>query len=216
MPNLMVEEEIRIDGRKPSMSKTSGVIELVELGRARPYRHAPMVQQGRQVRLGAGFGDVIGFLGGIVGDGVAKVAGLLGDILKVPTDLISTGVGAVLTGFASIVAQIPIIGDFVATILKAFNALAQWVIQLPVDLLKKVATLGEAFKTLSPAQQSSSVAAAIKLINDSAPEEIKPQVAQAMAQSENPAGASASGSTGEWIAGVAAVVLPLAAFAVFA
>lgn len=208
---LFVEEEIDVDGKKPRMLAYRGAIGLIELGR----RNREMAWS-REHGMSDVLGDVGGFIFDIVGKGIDKIAGLLAGIIKIPTDLISTGVGTVLTTFASIVAEIPIIGDFCATIILAVNSLAQFAITLPENLFLAAQTLGQAFQTLSSDQKSKAWQTAMKLVTGSAPPSLQPAVQKAVTAAPKPSGVSVGASVGEVLAALASIAAPVVGFIAFA
>lgn len=209
-------EELIISKRRPRSAPLRGAIGLIELGDAQAKR--PMIANRptpSRVRMGDFMGDAGNFLFDLVGSGIDKIAGILADALKVPLDLIGQGVGVLLTGFAGLVANIPIIGDFAATILLAVNSLAQFAISLPEMLLQQVQNLGKAFETLPAATKSSAVTNAMKLIFNSAPPSIQPQVQKAIDTAPKPGGAEVGTSLTEWLTAGAATAASFVLFAAF-
>lgn len=215
MPSqTLFEEEIDVDEEKPKLLSYRGAIGLIELGKKESgilWNRTPRTK----ASMGDIFSDAGGFIFNIVGGGIEKIATLLADIIKIPLDLISTGVGTLLTTFADIVSNIPIIGDFVATILLAVNSLAQFVITLPETILKAVANLGKAFDTLSSDQKSKAWKTAQGLIVGSAPPSMQPTVQKAVTNAPTPAGVTLGPSVGEVLANLAAVAGPIALFTFF-
>ena len=164
-----------------AVAETDGALELLELGSA---RHK-LRQELFGVELGA-LPNIFGLFFGFIGEGMTKITGMLSDIIKIPLDLISSGVGEVITAFADIVGVIPIIGEIAAAVLLAVNAIVQAVLDLPEQILKWAGNLGQAFKTLTPQQQSAFTAAAINLLVDAAPPEHKAAVEQKLTTAPPP------------------------------
>jgi len=189
-----------------AVAETEGALELLELGSARR-------QELFGNRLGLSFPNIFGYFFGFVGETMTKLTGALSTIIKIPLDLISSGVGEVITAFAGIVGEIPIIGEIAAAVLLAVNAIVQAVLDLPEEILKWAGNLGMAFKTLSPQQQASFTSAAIALLVDAAPPEHKAAVEQKLAAAPPPGSLAPVDETpyGE-IAVAAANVLAIGAF----
>lgn len=198
-------EPMTVIGRPRRM----GAIELIELGNA---RNPAMVENavagkrftiaethigpgtGTHARLGI-LGDVVNYFFTFVGKGLSSVTGALSQILSVPVSLIGTGVGTILTTFAGIVGQVPILGELTAAIILAANSIIQAAIQLPGQILEMIGNLGKAFATLSPDQQKSFTSLAMKELISSSPSEIKDQVSSAV-ETAAPPGVATGGSGG--------------------
>lgn len=187
-----------------------GAIELIELAGAK----LPMIENGPAHRMGNTLDSLKGFFGKIVGDGIAKVANLLADILQVPTDLINIGVDFVLLNLASIVSEIPIIGEFIATILVAVNSLIKLAVSLPELVLRQIATLASGMKTLTPEQQAKAFMGAMNLINQSAPPDIAPSVQETVKTAPKAYGVNVDETSAvDWLVGAAAAAAPFALLA---
>lgn len=200
---LKLFEEITFDprlARKPRAGE--GVLALVELGGFHPERFA-------RPRMSGSLDAITGFLGNLLGTGIDKVATLLADIIHLPTSLLTTGVDFVLLNFASIVGEIPVIGEFAALIVIALDAILDFVIELPELILRQVATLGAAIKTLSPAQKTSAFQVAMTLLKKSAPASVQPQILKAAASTPQKYGVNLGASVGEWLGALAAVAVPV-------
>jgi len=148
---------------------------------------------GQRVALGI-LGDAINYFFTFVGNGIQSVTNLLGGILEVPLSLIGSGANTVITAFAGIVGEIPIIGEIVAAILLAANAVLQQALKLPGQLLEMVGNLGKAFASLSPEQKEKAASLAKTMLIDSASNDIKNDVAQTLAKTPPPGGVSTGAS----------------------
>lgn len=187
-----------------------GALELIELAGVLPLGAAP-------ARLGSVLDSMAAFFGSIVGGGIGKIASTLADIIHVPTDLISQGVDLVLLNFASIVSGIPVIGDFIATILVAVDALIKLAISLPELVLRQIATLAAGMKTLTAQQQVSAFTTAMALINKSAPPDIAPTVAKTIKTAPAAYGVdTGGGGVVGWVVGLLAAGAPVAGAAALA
>lgn len=152
-----------------------GGLELLELGDAKKqelFRHA---------RLGFTIPPWGAYFIGFAVEALPQFSGLLSDLLAVPLDFIETGVDTVIDSFASLVAQLPIIGELAAAVLLATKVIADAVLELPEQVLKFTGNLGVAWKTLSPEARKAFLAIATQLLIDAAPPEQKPIVAQKLA-----------------------------------
>lgn len=198
----ILESALRVDDAE---ADSLGALELLELGAAGPK---PMISNRR---LGQ-FTDVFGYFFGAVGEGVTQIAGLLTDILEVPINLVSTGVGALLTGFAGLVGEIPILGPLVSSVVLAANAIIQAALQLPLEILTAVENLGKALKTLTPDQQKTFGQIAMKLLVDNSPPEFKAAAQQKLNALPPTLTGGAEGV--DW-GSIAAVVLPVLATGTF-
>lgn len=190
--------------------KRMGAVELIELGNSKgsPAMVANTVAAkrwaipathvgpgtGTGARLGI-LGDVVNYLFTFVGNGLSSVTNILSQILSVPVSLVGGGVNVILTSFASVVGQVPIIGELTAAIILAANSVIQAAIQIPVQILEMIGNLGKAFATLSPDQQKTLTGLAVKQLIGSSPPEIKDQVSKAV-ESAAPPGVAA-GTAGE-------------------
>ena len=215
----VIEEPLRLDDIH---SDRTGALELIELGNAhgnKIFRNAKQIeasgrQRTRPRQLGA-LPNVFGFFFGVVGEGVSKITGVLSDILALPVDLISKGVGEVLGGFASIVGQIPVIGEIAATILLAANSIIQAALDLPEQILKVIGNLGLAFKTLDPKDQSALTQTAMSLLINAAPPDQKAAVQQKLQAAPPPGSIVPEAEGGEFpfaeVATVAANALAIGA-----
>jgi hypothetical protein len=168
--------------------RTMGAIELIELGNAHvapamisnnptSKRWPELTGTGAQLGI---LGDVVNYFFTFVGNGLSSVTNILSQILAVPVNLLGGGIGIVLTSFAGIVGQIPILGEMTAAIILAANSIIQAAIQLPGQILEMIGNLGKAFATLSPDQQKSLTGLAMQTLIKSSPTDIKDQVSNAV------------------------------------
>ncbi len=190
---------------------TLGAIELIELGDTgekasccgRPYL-------GRNRRELGFLADIGGFLAGIFETGV----GLIADIVDAPLQLLAGGVDFVFVNIASVIGQIPILGELVASVLLIANAAIKFVLSLPGLILREIQNvfkgLREAFEgNYTEPERDEKMGEAKKRIVDDAPNDIRKDVDRVLTDPNLSAGAGAPPAGTELLT----IALPAAAAA---
>ena len=129
-----------------------GAIELIELGASghknlggvqvlrRPFlgsRTAPMLAN--PVKL-SGF-DFLATIGSFLTGAFEYLLGTLADLVNVPLDLASSGVGLLFDGVAGLLVNVPIIGVLASEILLLGKSVLQWGLSVPGLLLEGVGNI---------------------------------------------------------------------------
>lgn len=167
-----LEDPLDVDDAKDD---NFGGLELLELGDAKKQ------ELFRRSRLGFTIPPWGAYFIGFAVEALPQVSGLLSDLLAIPLDFIETGVDTVITSFADLVSQLPILGELAAAVLLATKVVADAVLELPPQVLKFAGNMGEAWKTLSPEARKAFLAIATQLLIDAAPVEQKAAVTQKLA-----------------------------------
>jgi hypothetical protein len=123
-----------------------GAIELIELGKTysndvapvlrRPFLANPLPKLAGP-QLGIDFASIGSFLTGAF----EFLFSTLADIVSVPLDLASSGVGLLFDGLAGILVNVPIIGVLASQILLLGKAVIQWGLSVPGLLLEGVGNI---------------------------------------------------------------------------
>lgn len=121
-----------------------GAIELVELGRG-PVMPVPLGMKrlnrpflsNSRAHLGINFADIGSFLTGAF----EFLFNTLADIVNVPLDLASQGIGVLFDGLAGIIANVPILGPLAAQVLLLGKSVIQWGLSVPGLLLEGVGNI---------------------------------------------------------------------------
>lgn len=168
--------------------RIEGVPRAARAAMAREGR-GPFLANRARPRMGdpAGVGS---FLLGLVSDGV----GVIADIVRVPADLLTRGVGAVSERVAGVIWEIPVLGELVAQILLAINAVTAFALPVPTGLLSGIANVFENLSnaldsgTSGAADRGRKVQAARGNIIESAPPELRREVQGLIERTPAPAG----------------------------
>jgi hypothetical protein len=107
-------------------------------------------------RLGIGLADIGSFLAGLF----EGLFGVLADIVSVPLDLASQGIGVLFDGLAGILANVPIVGELAAQVLILGKSVIQWGLSVPGLLLEGIGNIfgeikGAIDATRTPAEKAS-------------------------------------------------------------
>lgn len=153
-----------------------GAIELIELGRPAPRPH-PGLRRPFLASRGARLGqfDFLADIGSFLAGAFEFLFKTLADIVSVPLDLASQGVGVLFDGLAGFLANIPILGELASQLLLVGKAVIQWGLSVPGLLLEGIGNVfGEVKKaidaTSTPAEAAADEAAAKSKILDKAKE----------------------------------------------
>lgn len=185
----------------PYVRERLGAVELIELGSVQP-RNEIMGQFGILNPLesggGSGGGGILGFFGGFLSTGFKTVA----DVVNVPLNAISEGVNWAFTGLASILGEIPILGDIVAALLLVVNAAIRFVLALPGFILenfgKIFSGLAGAFgKAFSPEKQAEKLSTAKNDVVKKAPADIRKEVDEKLSAGKVPVAGTPGTTTTE-------------------
>lgn len=140
----MAEELIELGSIR--RSRRMGAEELIELG-DRPAMIGNTLRffmaNPRMARLGF-FAEVGIFIAGAF----ETVFNLLADIVGGITDLVGGGIGALLTGTAGLLGNIPIIGGILSQVVLLANTVIQFALSIPETLLRNIGSVFTSLKKL--------------------------------------------------------------------
>jgi hypothetical protein len=147
-----------------------GAIELIELGRSRntsaqtlrrPFLSnrktpeiTPLHMLGASLQPSQLLGPQLGGLdfatiGSFLAGAFSALFSVLGDLISVPLDLMSKGVGLLFDGLAGLLVNVPILGVFASQILILTKTMIQWGLSLPGLLLSGIGNVfGEIKKAI--------------------------------------------------------------------
>lgn len=146
-----------------------GAIELIELGNSRvnntPVLRRPFLANARKhepelppLLLGGaelGFAFSWAGVGSFLTGAFEFVLSTLADLIKIPLDLISKGVGLLFDGLAGLLVNVPIIGVLASEVLLLTKSLIQWGLSLPWMLLDGLGNVfGEIKKAIDATQSA--------------------------------------------------------------
>lgn len=132
-------------------------------------------------------------IGSFLLDMLSKGIGVIADIVKVPLGLLTEGVGVVFTSVAAVISEIPVLGELVAQVLLAANAVIGFALAAPGKLLEGVSNVfGNLARALDeaygPEEKREKLDAARENIVSRAPEAIRPAVRDALGRQPAPTG----------------------------
>lgn len=120
-----------------------GAIELIELGRPAssqevfPHRRPYLASRAARLGILDFIADVGSFLSGLF----EFLFHTLADIVNVPLDLASQGVGVLFDGVAGFLANVPVLGELAAQLLLVGKAVIQWGLSVPGMLLEGIGNI---------------------------------------------------------------------------
>ncbi len=181
-----------------------GAIELIELGRTHsnstaPILRRPFLSNPKPMLSGPQLGLDFASIGSFLTGAFEFLFNTLADVVNVPLDIASSGVGLLFDGLAGILVNVPIIGVLASQVLLLAKSVIQWGLSVPGLLLEGVGNIFGEIKnaidaTKSDDEKKTDEAEAKKKILDKAEEKGGPEFKDAVNDALE--GEKPSGTTG--------------------